>query len=211
MSSRRLPVYLLLDTSGSMQGEPIHSVNVGLQALISSLRQDPFALETVHISIITFDIEARIFLPLTPLDSLQLEEIDVKGATFMGAALNLLLDSIKADLLTSSDSTKGDWSPLVFLMTDGSPSDIEVYKEAAKKLKEMKLLKIIACASGPKAKTEFLELLTDNIVKMDSMDSSAFMSFFKWVSASVSAGSSSAGIEANNNLPPPPSEIEIMI
>ena len=32
MSTRRLPVYLLLDTSGSMQGEPIHAVNVGLQA-----------------------------------------------------------------------------------------------------------------------------------------------------------------------------------
>ena len=27
---RRLPVYILLDTSGSMKGEPIHSVNVGL-------------------------------------------------------------------------------------------------------------------------------------------------------------------------------------
>jgi len=211
MSSRRLPVYLLLDTSGSMQGEPIHSVNVGLQALISSLRQDPFALETVFISIITFDIEARIFLPLTPLESVQLEEIDVKGATFMGAALEILIKSIKNDLVISSETMKGDWSPLVFLMTDGSPSDIAAYKESAEILKNMKLVKIVACASGPKAKTEFLELLTDNVVKMDSMDSSAFMNFFKWVSASVSAGSSSAGIETNNSLPSPPTEIQIMV
>ncbi|HEE1269204.1 TPA: tellurium resistance protein TerY, partial [Klebsiella pneumoniae] len=27
---RRLPVYLLIDTSGSMRGESIHSVNVGV-------------------------------------------------------------------------------------------------------------------------------------------------------------------------------------
>jgi len=211
MSIRRLPVYLLLDTSGSMQGEPIHSVNVGLKALISSLRQDPFALETVYISIITFDVEARVFLPLTPLDSVQLEEIEVKGATYMGSALQLLIKSLQNDLVTSSGSTKGDWSPLVFLMTDGSPSDLEAYKVAANILKQRKLIKIVACASGPKAKTEHLELLTDHIVKMDSMDSSAFMSFFKWVSASVSAGSSSAGIEVDNNLPPPPAEIQIML
>jgi len=211
MSIRRLPVYLLLDTSGSMQGEPIHSVNVGLQALISSLRQDPFALETVYISIITFDIEARVFLPLTPLDSVQLQEIEVKGATFMGSALKLLIKSMQNDLVISSDNMKGDWSPLVFLMTDGSPSDFEAYKEAASILKKSKLIKIVACASGPKARTDYLEILTDNIVQMDSMDSSAFMSFFKWVSASVSAGSSSAGIENDNNLPPPPAEIQIMI
>lgn len=33
---RRLPVYLLLDTSGSMKGEPIESVKVGLEAMIAS-------------------------------------------------------------------------------------------------------------------------------------------------------------------------------
>jgi uncharacterized protein YegL len=56
MSLRRLPVYLLLDTSGSMRGEPIQSVNVGLHAMLQALRQDPYALESVHLSVITFDL-----------------------------------------------------------------------------------------------------------------------------------------------------------
>ena len=30
---RRLPVYLLIDTSGSMRGEPIESVKVGIDSL----------------------------------------------------------------------------------------------------------------------------------------------------------------------------------
>lgn len=60
---RRLPVYLVIDTSGSMRGESIHSVNVGIQAMLSALRQDPYALESVHISIITYDNEAREFIP----------------------------------------------------------------------------------------------------------------------------------------------------
>ena len=35
---RRLPVYLLIDTSGSMTGEPIEAVKVGLQTMVSALR-----------------------------------------------------------------------------------------------------------------------------------------------------------------------------
>ena len=45
---RRLPVYLLIDTSGSMRGEPIESVKVGLETMVSSLRQDPLALTDVN-------------------------------------------------------------------------------------------------------------------------------------------------------------------
>ena len=41
---RRLPVYLVLDTSGSMYGEPIEAVNNGLHTLISTLSSDPYAL-----------------------------------------------------------------------------------------------------------------------------------------------------------------------
>ena len=38
---RRLPVYLLLDTSGSMAGEPIEAVKNGVQMMLHSLRQNP--------------------------------------------------------------------------------------------------------------------------------------------------------------------------
>ena len=74
-----------------MRGEPIESVKVGLEAMVSSLRQDPFALESVCISIITFDREVRQILPLTPLDELQLPEITTpeSGPTHTGQALKL--------------------------------------------------------------------------------------------------------------------------
>lgn len=64
---RRLPVYLLLDTSGSMYGEPIEAVKNGVQTLISTLRSDPYALETAYISIITFNSSAQQVTPLTGL------------------------------------------------------------------------------------------------------------------------------------------------
>lgn len=209
----RLPVYILLDTSGSMKGEPIHSVNVGLQSMLSALRQDPYALESVYISIITFDIEARVYLSLTPLEEIQIPEIEVpsSGATFMGAALELLAQEVETNVKKTTADEKGDWRPLIFLMTDGSPSDVYAYQQIIPHIQQLNFATIVACAAGPKAKTETLLQLTQKVVVLDTMDTTSFSSFFKWVSASVVAGSSSAGISGPISLPPPPSEIQLVL
>jgi uncharacterized protein YegL len=210
---RRLPVYILLDTSGSMRGEPIHSVNVGLQSMLSGLRQDPYALESVYLNIITFDIEARVYLPLTPLDQVQLPEIHVPsaGATFMGAALELLAHEVQQNTRKSSADAKGDWRPLLFIMTDGSPSDLYAYQQAIPHIQQLNFASIVACAAGPKAKQEHLLQLTDRVVVLDTMDAASFAGFFKWVSASVVAGSSSAGVSGSISLPPPPPEVQLVL
>ena len=210
---RRLPVYILLDTSGSMRGEPIHSVNVGLQSMLSALRQDPYALESVYLSIITFDLEAKVYLPLTSLDQVQLADIDVPsaGATFMGAALELLAEQVTQQLQKSTDEVKGDWRPLLFVMTDGSPSDVYAYQQAIPVIQQLNFASIVACAAGPKAKQEHLLQLTDKVVVLDTMDAASFAGFFKWVSASVVVGSGSAGISGSVSLPPPPPEVQLVL
>lgn len=211
--SRRLPVYLLIDTSGSMKGEPIESVIVGLQTMLSMLRQDPFALESVYLSLITFDREVKQILPLTDLETLQLPEIltPESGPTHLGEALELLCEKIDIEVQRTSADAKGDWMPLLFIMTDGSPSDLMKYREMIPKVHKRNFGNIVACAAGPKAKDSFLQELTSSVFHLDTTDRATFMKFFKWVSASVSVGNRSIGASVNTVLPPPPPEVHIVL
>ena len=206
---RRFPVYLLIDTSGSMTGEPIESVKVGLEAKLSSLRGDPFALESANISIITYDREVKVILPLTPLEDIQLPEITCpeSGPTNMGAALKTLCKQMDSEVNLSTPTQKGDGMPLLFLMTDGKPSDIMEYNEAIPEVKKRKFATIVACAAGSKAKTEPLLQLTDQVYTLDTMDKSSFSQFFKWVSSSIGVGNRSIGATSDLLLPPPPEEV----
>ena len=209
---RRLPVYLLIDTSGSMKGEPIEAVNTGLQTLVSSLRRDPQALETAHLSIITFDREARLVLPLTSVAELQLPALETpeSGPTMTGAALELLCQRVDAEVRTQSADVKRDWKPLLFIMTDGAPSDTQKYKEMAPECQKRGFAAITACAAGMKAKIDSLKDLATNIVSLDTCDGATFAQFFQWVSASISSGAQSVGVTAQLVLPPPPPEITIV-
>ena len=68
---RRLPVYLLIDCSESMIGEGITAVRSGLSQMLQVLRQDPHALETAWLSVISFGAKAELLAPLTEITELQ--------------------------------------------------------------------------------------------------------------------------------------------
>jgi uncharacterized protein YegL len=197
-----------------MSGEPIEAVKNGVQVLISTLMQDPYALETTYISIITFDNQAKQLVPLTELPSFQMPTLVVTGTTAMGEALSLVAQMIDSEVQKTTCDEKGDWKPLIFLMTDGSPTDN--LQKGIDRLKQSKTGLIIACAAGHAADTEKLKQITEIVVQLDTADSNTIKAFFKWVSASISVGSQK--IESGqkeviglNDLPPPPPEVNVVI
>lgn len=197
-----------------MMGEPIESTKNGMQVLVSTLRQDPYALETAYLSVITFDSDARQLTPLTELAAFQVPNLVATGTTALGAALKLLAERIEAEVTKTTSEQKGDWKPIIFIMTDGVPTDD--WQKGHEALRKVRPGLIVACAAGPSADTSVLKQITEVVVQLDTADSSTIQAFFKWVSASVSSGSQrvDAGqkeVAGLDDLPPPPAEVNVVI
>ena len=211
--SRRLPVYLLLDTSGSMHGAPIEAVRNGLQVLQNSLRQNPYALETAFLSIVTFGNQAQQVMPLTELTEFQVPTLQASGSTPLGAALELVARLIDTEVRKTTSEMKGDWKPLVFIMTDGEPTDD--WQSGLAKFRATKCGMVVACAAGATVNTGVLKQITENVIALDTADAASISAFFKWVSASIGVSSQKVDVGGEvgglEELPPPPPEIHIVL
>tara|TARA_B110000503_G_C7047199_1_gene370732 strand:+ start:384 stop:989 length:606 start_codon:yes stop_codon:yes gene_type:complete len=196
-----------------MYGEPIESVRNGLQSLLSSLRQDPYALETAFLSVIEFNTQANQLVPLTDLMSFQAPELTPSGVTALGEALTLLADRLDTEVKKTTMEDKGDWRPLVFIFSDGASTDD--LQKGIEALKKVKTGIVVACAAGQDAREDELRKITESVVKLDSADSKTITAFFQWVSASISVNSQKvesgeSEVSELSELPPPPPEINVV-
>ena len=194
-TERRLPVYLLLDCSESMIGDGINGVNAGMRQLLLDLHSDPHALETVWISIITFAGNAQQILPLTEMIGIKAPRLKVQPGTGLGAALRLLSECIEREVRTHSATHKGDYKPLVFLLTDGDPTDD--WRDEARLLKAPsktggKKMNIIGIGCGEDANPLVLNEIADSVLMMGESELD-FRSLFQWISSSLSVTSQAIG------------------
>jgi uncharacterized protein YegL len=196
-----------------MYGEPIEAVKNGMQLLHSTLRKDPQALEKAFLSVITFGDRANQTVPLTEVAAFKPPQISAGGGTSLGAALKSVVEAAGREVAKGTAEEKGDYKPLVFLMTDGEPTDsidkpIEDFKKASWGV-------VVACAAGSHVNTSVLQKIAGgNVLKLDTCDSNSIGAFFKFVSSSIAAVSkkvdSGSDSGAFSELPPPPPEISLL-
>ncbi|MCQ2076850.1 MAG: VWA domain-containing protein [Bacteroidaceae bacterium] len=197
---RRLPIYFLIDVSESMIGTPIEQVQDGMATIIKELRTDPYSLETAWISVIAFAGKAKVLTPLTELYKFYPPKFPIGGGTSLGVALNYLMDDMDSTIQKTTMDEKGDWKPIVFLFTDGNPTDNPDAAFNRWNNKYRRGCNLIVVSIGDNVNTNMLGRISDNVLRLNETDANSFKTFFKWVTASIKTSSVSVSDYADDDI-----------
>lgn len=188
---RRLPIYFLIDISESMVGEPIQQVEEGLATIIQTLKTDPNAIETVWVSIIVFAGQAKTLIPLQEITSFYPPKFPVGSGTSLSKGLGHLMYELGRNIVKTTAEKKGDWKPIVFLFTDGVPTDTSQAAIAEWKQNWQRTANLVAISFGNETDTRVLGELTENVLHFKNTDAASYKQFFRWVTDSIKTSSES--------------------
>jgi len=117
---RVLPCYLVIDTSTSMRGQPINDINAELPRLQQAMQDEPLLGEICQLSLITFDVSARVHVKLVDADDMDFTPLLAAGReTNYAAPFNLLRRTIADDLYQLHLKGRRPYRPVVFFLSDG--------------------------------------------------------------------------------------------
>lgn len=131
---KRCPVILLVDTSGSMSGDPIGQLNRGLASFKEDVLRDTQASLSIEVAIVTFGGKVQLVQNFVGIQQFQPPTLETSGSTPMGEALEMAMDLVEQRKQSYKDSEVRYFRPWIFLITDGSPTDS--WQAAAQRLRE---------------------------------------------------------------------------
>lgn len=168
-----------------MVGSNLEQLQDGLSMIVQTLRTDPQALESAYLGVIVFAGKVKTLVPLTDVIGFNPPELPVGGGTALGRALTHLMDEIDRSVITTTADRKGDWKPIVFLMTDGQPTDDT--SEAIRRWKERYSSRahMVAISIGRGADTATLCRLTEDVLLLEGTQPEDFKRFVNWISMSI--------------------------
>ena len=131
VSKKSLVIFFLIDTSGSMKGKKMGELNTVMEELIPEIRRVGEADTEVKVAVLTFSTEVRwMYSNPIPIEDFEWARLRASGVTSMGAAFKELNHRMSRNSFLNSPSLS--FAPVIFLMTDGYPSDD--YKEGLREL-----------------------------------------------------------------------------
>jgi len=191
---RLLPVYLLLDTSSSMQGAPIRAVQEGLEQFQREVAADPFAREVVKVGVITFSSNAQLLTQgLVPITAFTAPPLEASGVTRLDLAFDVLLESMYRDVKRPvKGGQKGEWRPVVFVLTDGRPTDANGHQTdhlwipardrvVNREKGKIKPGIIVAVGCGPGVDEQTLKAISTGVAFRMGTTEAAFVAFFQYL------------------------------
>jgi uncharacterized protein YegL len=198
----RCPCVLLLDTSGSMNGEPIAQLNDGLLAFSEELSSDPVAMKRVEVALITFG-PVQVRADFQTADLFQPATLISSGDTPMGAAIQQALSLLDQRKATYKANGISYYRPWVFMITDGGPTD--AWSEAANEVRRREEAKGLSFFAVGVEGAHFDVLKRISVREPLKLKELRFRDLFVWLSNSLSAVSkSTVGDQVPLNNPTTP-------
>jgi len=183
----RCPCVLLLDTSGSMQGDPLEAMLAGLEAFRFDLAVDPLAARRVEVAVVAFDNRIQVVQDFVSPDRFEIPILSAEGMTHVGAAIEKALDMVEERKARYRAFDVAYYRPWIFLVTDGEPQGEapEDVDRAIRRLREAEARKQVAffAVGVENANMQALaKIATRQPLRLKGLD---FREMFVWLSRSM--------------------------
>jgi uncharacterized protein YegL len=202
---RALPVFLLVDVSGSMRGEKIETVNVALKEMLASFKSIEHPKGVIKLCIMAFHGDSvDVIKPLSEITEKDTYSFSADGGTPLGKAVEAVTDMIENKAVVASR----DYTPTIVLISDGMPTDFGPYNPNITNSEIMSWEPLTKLNSSPRASKAtrlamgigedmdvrilrgFINNETVPLIK--ARDNDTISKFFQWVTMSISTRSVSA-------------------
>jgi uncharacterized protein YegL len=175
------------------QRPPIEELNDGFELFCQELSKDDIARKRVEVEVITFGDVAQVAMDFQEARDLAPRRFQAVGGTPMGAALNLAADELDRQKAAYKSSDLNYFCPWLFVLTDGQPTDGDVFTSAAKRVADLEAenhLNVFPIGIGDRADMQSLALISRrrSPVKLRGL---SFKEFFIWLSNSLGTASRS--------------------
>lgn len=205
VARRTMVLFFVVDTSGSMSGAKIGTVNSAIEEVVPELKDisESNADAQIKVATLSFSTGAR-WIDSAPVavEIFRWNYLDASGVTDLGAACMQLNEKLSRNAFMS-DAT-GSFAPAIFLLSDGEPTDN--YKHGLDKLKQNNWFKKaikVAVAIGEDANKTVLADFTGNVESVITVRTpEALKKWIQFVSvraSEIGSKSSNAGSNSNAN------------
>jgi uncharacterized protein YegL len=164
ITRRQMVMFFLIDTSGSMEGTKIGAVNTAIREVIPELRDIGGADIDEKIAVMEFATGFTWQNPAGPIsvDTFNWSNLRANGCTNLGAAYSELNAKLSRNSFLKAPSASV--APVIFLMSDGWPSDEWASGlDALKNNNWFKSAVKVALAIGNDADTDILAQFTGDV------------------------------------------------
>ena len=198
----RVPVCILLDTSGSMKKSveddlsfksKIEALNHGLNMFYDAVKNNDDACYAAEVSVVTFGERVEVIEDFGLVMNKKPVNLKAEGGTLLGHAMMKALELLEKRKATYKKEGIDYYQPWLVIMTDGLPGDMPQVEQVLPEVRQLEMekkLSVFTIGIGKKANMDLLNRFSKRgALRLKGLK---FEEFFEWLSKSI------AGVSASN-------------